>query len=92
MVRAWKEFLLPAAESFKPGIVLISAGFDSRRNDLLGCFDVSDAGFATLTSMAVDIASRHAGGRLASFLEGGYEVEGLAGAVEAHIGALMDSE
>jgi acetoin utilization deacetylase AcuC-like enzyme len=88
MVRAWKESLLPAADSFKPGIVLISAGFHSRRNDPLGCFDVSDAGFALLTSMAMDIASCHAESRLVSFLEGGYNVDGEASAVAAHIETL----
>jgi acetoin utilization deacetylase AcuC-like enzyme len=89
MIEAWKTHLLPAAKKFQPQIVLISAGFDSRVDDPLGCFDVTDAGFVTLTKMAMQIASEHAGGRVVSFLEGGYNVEGLAGAVCAHIRTLL---
>jgi acetoin utilization deacetylase AcuC-like enzyme len=89
MLQAWDTILLPAAEKFKPKIVLISAGFDSREDDLLGCFLLTDSCFARMTRMAMDIADTHADGRLVSFLEGGYDVDGLAQAVEAHVRALL---
>jgi acetoin utilization deacetylase AcuC-like enzyme len=90
IVAAWEKQLLPAAESFNPDFVLISAGFDSREEDLLGCFSVTDAGFTQLTKMALTIARNHCDGRLVSVLEGGYTVQGLASAVVTHVRALMD--
>jgi acetoin utilization deacetylase AcuC-like enzyme len=90
MYRIWENRLLPAAEKFKPDIVLISAGFDSRADDPLGCFNLSDKCFARLTRMAVDIAETHGSGRLVSLLEGGYNVDGLAEAAAAHISALLE--
>jgi acetoin utilization deacetylase AcuC-like enzyme len=85
---AFRDTLLPAAERFRPELVMISAGFDSRSGDPLGGFALSDRDFADLTDLARGIADRHAGGRLISVLEGGYNFEGLASAVVAHVGRL----
>jgi acetoin utilization deacetylase AcuC-like enzyme len=89
VLAAWREVLLPAAEAFAPEFVLISAGFDSRHDDPLGGFQLTDADFATLTRLAMGVAWRHAGGRLVSVLEGGYDLPGLAAAGAAHMGALL---
>ena len=86
---AFQEKLLPAAEKFKPDLVLISAGFDSREGDPLGNFLLTDADFAELTRLLREIAGKHAGGRLVSVLEGGYSLTGLASAVRAHVEALL---
>ncbi len=86
---AFGDKLLPAAEKFKPELVLISAGFDSRKNDTLGGFTLGDDDFAELTKMMLDLAGRHAGGRVVSTLEGGYALEGLASAA-AHVKALTE--
>jgi len=88
---AFRERFVPAMQEFKPELVLVSAGFDSRLGDPLGDFRLTDADFAELTGILMEIADRHAGGRLVSVLEGGYNVEGLALAVAAHVGALMGS-
>ena len=85
---AFQEKLLAAAESFKPGLVLVSAGFDSRIGDPLGNFLLTDADFSDLTNVMREIADKHAGGRLVSLLEGGYSLEGLAAGVRAHVAAL----
>src|SRR5579862_1599479 len=77
---AFAERLLPAAEKFKPELVLLSAGFDSRNGDPLGQFTLSDADFAELTGLMLEVADKHAGGRLVSVLEGGYNLAGLAAA------------
>lgn len=86
---AFIKYLLPAADSFKPDIVLISAGFDSRQDDLLGCFNVSDAGFVELTEIVMQIAEQHCEGRVVSILEGGYNLEGNARAVVSHVRTLL---
>ena len=80
--------LLPALDAFQPDLVLVSAGFDSRVGDPLGQFTLEDEDFAALTRMLREVASRHAGGRLLSVLEGGYNPRGLATAVSAHMTAL----
>lgn len=90
ILQAWEKKLLPKVDEFKPDFVFISAGFDSRKDDLLGTFNITDECFATLTKMAMDIAKTHCNGRLVSMLEGGYNPFGLAKAVVAHVGALLE--
>jgi acetoin utilization deacetylase AcuC-like enzyme len=87
---AFEKGLLPMADAFRPEIVLVSAGFDSRIGDPLGNFELNDSDFADLTGLALSIARKHAGGRLVSTLEGGYNLGGLASAVAAHVSALLD--
>jgi acetoin utilization deacetylase AcuC-like enzyme len=84
-----ENHLLPAAARFQPDLVLISAGFDSRVGDPLGRFTLTDEDFADLTGAVMGIADRHAGGRVVSMLEGGYNLAGLASAAAAHVGALL---
>jgi acetoin utilization deacetylase AcuC-like enzyme len=88
ILKAFRERLVPAAASFKPELVLISAGFDSRAGDPLGQFTLTDPDFAELTDLLLNIAREHTGGRLVSVLEGGYAIDGLARAVSAHLGRL----
>jgi acetoin utilization deacetylase AcuC-like enzyme len=88
ILKAFRERLVPAAASFKPELVLISAGFDSRAGDPLGQFTLTDQDFVELTDLLLNVAREHAGGRLVSVLEGGYAIDGLASAVSAHIGRL----
>jgi len=85
---AFEKNFVPVANQFEPDILLISAGFDSRIEDLLGQFTLTDQDFEDLTAMMLDVASRHCGGRLVSVLEGGYNLAGLAKAAEAHVRAL----
>lgn len=89
MYRAWEKHLIPAADEYKPDLVLISAGFDSRKDDLLGCYDLTDICFSRMTKMAMEIADRHCEGRVVSLLEGGYNVAGLAEAAAAHVSTLL---
>ena len=89
--RAFKEQLVPAAQDFDPDLVLISAGFDSRKGDPLGGFKLRDDDFAALTRIAMDIAAEHCDGKLLSMLEGGYALDGLAAAATAHVRALIDA-
>lgn len=89
IVGAFRERLVPAADRFRPQLVLVSAGFDSRDGDPLGRFTLTDADFAELTGIVREIADRHAGGRIVSTLEGGYALAGLASAAAAHVTALL---
>jgi acetoin utilization deacetylase AcuC-like enzyme len=84
-----ERVLGPIADAFAPQLVLVSAGFDAHRHDPLGGLGLSDDGFAHLGALVRRIADRHAGGRLALVLEGGYDLVGLVGGLRAAlIGAL----
>jgi len=86
LAEAFDNVLAPAARRFGADLAVISAGFDSRLRDPLGAFRVSDAGFADLTRRAAALVPP---GRVVSVLEGGYDLNGLASAVAAHVAALM---
>ena len=85
---AVQNSLVPLAKRFRPELVLISAGFDSRTGDLLGRFTLTDRDFTDLTREVMGIADQYAGGRVVSLLEGGYNLQGLALASAAHVEAL----
>jgi acetoin utilization deacetylase AcuC-like enzyme len=84
----FRKKLLPAAKAFRPDLVFVSAGFDSRQGDPLGQFTLSDEDFGELTKIMLEIASPTAGGRLISVLEGGYNLAGLASAAARHVKVL----
>src|SRR5579875_586575 len=86
---AFQNILLPGADKFRPDFVLLSAGFDYRAGDPLGHFLLTDDDFAELTHMLTDLAARHCSGRLVSVLEGGYSLDGLARACDAHVRELL---
>jgi acetoin utilization deacetylase AcuC-like enzyme len=88
ILAAFREHLVPAAEAFRPDFVLISAGFDAHVADPLASLRVTEAGYAELTAVVTSLADRFAAGRVVSVLEGGYHLEALPQAVEAHIRAL----
>lgn len=92
VIRAFQEKLIPAADAFRPEFVLISAGFDGHRRDPLAMLQLTERGFAELTRIVLDIARRHAGGRVVSVLEGGYDLEALSRSVEAHLRVLSGLE
>jgi len=90
MLKHWDQRLLPAVSRFQPDFIIISAGFDSRKDDLLGCFNITDDGFRRMTRMTLDLADEYAGGRVVSLLEGGYNVDGQALAAAAHVETLLE--
>ena len=83
--------VLPRIEEFRPDLVIVSAGFDAHTRDPMSQINLVEADFAWATSRLMDIADRHCGGRLVSVLEGGYDLEGLARSVAAHVMTLMKS-
>jgi acetoin utilization deacetylase AcuC-like enzyme len=87
---AFEEDMPGILKEFRPELVLISAGFDSRRGDPLGGLQLEDEDFADLTRLMLEIADEYAEGRVVSLLEGGYALEGLAAASLAHCRALAE--
>jgi acetoin utilization deacetylase AcuC-like enzyme len=70
---------LPAIAQFRPDLILVSAGFDAFEHDPLAGMRVSHAGFAAMARRLRALADRQAGGRIVAVLEGGYDLDGLAG-------------
>jgi acetoin utilization deacetylase AcuC-like enzyme len=89
IIDAFDTQLMPAARRFQPDFILISAGFDSRIDDTLGCFNITDQGYAELTARVQTIARECGHERIVSVLEGGYHLPGLASGIPSHIRALM---
>ena len=67
---AFRSGLETLAARMRPQLVLVSAGFDSHRDDPIGSLGLEVEDFAELTASVVDIANEFAGGRLVSVLEG----------------------
>ena len=88
ILAAFEQQLVPAARRFKPDFILVSAGFDGMRRDLLGQFDITPAGYAAITRVIVRLADELCQGRVVSVLEGGYRLDGLAESVAAHVKVL----
>ncbi|MEO6170095.1 MAG: histone deacetylase family protein [Lysobacter sp.] len=86
---AWTTSLLPALAAFRPQLLLVSAGFDGHRRDPLADWQLEAADFEWITKQLIAIAERHAGGRLVSMLEGGYDLAALSECSVAHVGALL---
>jgi len=86
---ALETALLPRIEAFCPDLIVISAGFDAHRRDPLGSLALVEEDFAWATTRLMEVAEKHAKGRIVSVLEGGYDLEGLAGSAAAHVAALM---
>ena len=86
---AMRSRILPALDNFAPDLIIISAGFDAHHRDPLAEINLTEADFDWATGQLMDRAERHASNRLVSLLEGGYDLQGLAFSVAAHVTRLM---
>ena len=83
---------LPALERHRPQVVFVSAGFDAHREDPLAYLKLDDDDYRWVTEKIVEVAARHAGGRVVSTLEGGYNVTALGRCVVEHVSALAGAQ
>jgi acetoin utilization deacetylase AcuC-like enzyme len=88
--KAFEEVCLPALEEFGPQMILISAGFDAHREDLLGGLALVEADYAWMTAELMKVAARHSQKRIVSMLEGGYNLSALGRSAVAHVKALAE--
>jgi len=87
--RGMERVVLPALERFRPGLIIISAGFDAHARDPLASIRLDEEDFAWITRKLVDIAGEYCDGRIVSSLEGGYDLDALSTSVSAHVAELM---
>lgn len=81
--QVFDDIVVPAAETFAPQWILVSAGFDPHRRDPLGGMEVSEAGFTFMAQRLLGLADKFADAKIAFLLEGGYDLAGLRASVAA---------
>ena len=89
-LKVFNEILVPAAEYFKPDLILVSAGFDVHWYDL--AMNVSFEGCAAMTGIMQSLADRLCDGRLVFILEGGYNTESLSRGVRSVLEVLAGGD
>ncbi len=87
--RLCADIIGPAADRFKPDLMLVSAGYDAHWRDPLASLQLSAQGYGKIIRFLSDLAHRHCGGRIALVLEGGYDLEALSASVIASLHALL---
>jgi len=90
-LQAFETELTTFAAKIKPQCVLLSAGFDSHRQDPIGSLGLETEDFATLTDIVLQVAEAYCGGHIVSVLEGGYNVDVLPYCIEQHLDALLQA-
>jgi acetoin utilization deacetylase AcuC-like enzyme len=80
---------LPALQKFRPEMIFISAGFDAHRDDDMAGLNFVESDYAWVTRKLVEVADRHAKGRIVSSLEGGYNLRALARSASVHVRELL---
>jgi acetoin utilization deacetylase AcuC-like enzyme len=79
------EIVAPLAEAWDPTWLVVSAGFDGHRRDPLTGLALTSGDFGDLTAELVRLVPP---GRRLLFLEGGYDLQGLADSAGAAVAAL----
>jgi len=86
--QVWRDAILPKIDSFAPDAILLSAGFDAHIADPLASINLSTEFFGWMSDRMLEMADKHAGGRLVSLLEGGYDLNALSECVDLHVAHL----
>ncbi len=89
-IKIFEHKILSPIDKFKPEIILISAGFDAHKRDPLASINLESEDFYEITKRIVDLANIHSGGRIISFLEGGYDLKALSESIKQHLIALKN--
>ena len=89
MRAAYEAKVFPRLRSFRPDLLVISAGFDAHESDPLAQLYWRTEDFAWLTAQLCAIAADCCEGRVVSLLEGGYDLQALAASAKAHVEELQ---
>ncbi|MBI2844989.1 MAG: histone deacetylase [Chloroflexi bacterium] len=90
--RVFAEILFPAANRYRPELILVSAGYDAHWRDPLAGMRLSTKGFARLTRMLLDLAEEHCSGKMVLVLEGGYDLPALSASVAATCAVILGED
>jgi acetoin utilization deacetylase AcuC-like enzyme len=89
LIETFEKEVVPEIERFKPGLIMISAGFDAHSWDPIADLELTEKSFAYMTRRVCELADRHCGGRIVSVLEGGYDGFSLASSAMVHLKMLQ---
>lgn len=84
----FQQLVAPVSMEFNPDLILVSAGFDTHKKDPMGRMRVTEAGFAAMTRVLMDVAEVCCRQRMVLVLEGGYHLKALAASVRAVLAEL----
>jgi acetoin utilization deacetylase AcuC-like enzyme len=90
MVVLYRSLIMPIVQAFKPGLILVSAGFDAHAMDPIGGMDISSKGFGALAGIIRDAAEK-VDAPVVFALEGGYNFEALRDSVNAVLNIMKGS-
>jgi acetoin utilization deacetylase AcuC-like enzyme len=86
---AFERVVVPVLDAYAPELVLVSAGFDAAQRDPLAQMDLGEDAFGWMAAALRDVAERHAQGRMALLLEGGYDLVALEAGLRAATTAML---
>jgi acetoin utilization deacetylase AcuC-like enzyme len=88
-ITAVEQDLMQIESSFKPDLIIISAGFDAHTQDPLAGMHLTEEGYVSLTQLVSRLSWKSSGGNILSMLEGGYDLDALANSVISHLDCLL---
>lgn len=88
----FEQALTPLLHAFKPGLILVSAGFDAHWRDPLTSLGLSTRGYHSISKKLVELAGELCQGQIVFILEGGYDPHNVANGIHAVFHALTGSE
>jgi acetoin utilization deacetylase AcuC-like enzyme len=91
-VRVYDEIVIPLAQRFKPQFIIVSAGFDAHWSEDMASMCLSIQGYAQIAHRIKALSDELCLGHLVFSLEGGYNLEALAGSVSAVFEVLLGKE
>lgn len=83
-----EKIITPHIRSFRPDMILVSAGFDSHWDDPLTMMGLSSAGFYAISKRLMELAGEICKGRIVFVLEGGYSPRNVMNGASAVFAAL----
>jgi acetoin utilization deacetylase AcuC-like enzyme len=86
----FEAVIVPILDQFKPELVIVSAGQDAFHLDPLASMGLTDSGYYMMAEALAAVADRWSGGKMLLCLEGGYHLQGQAGAVMQILNAIGD--
>lgn len=89
---ALEQVVLPLLQRYAPQMILVSVGFDTHWRDPLANQLLSAAGYAGLIGSLTEYADASCEGRIALFLEGGYDLEAGAACLVGCVSAMLNWE
>ncbi len=89
----WREHIvrhwLGRLNTFKPQLILVSAGFDGHREDDMAQFLLTEDDYHWIAQQLKQQAAVHCNGRIVAVLEGGYALSALGRSVVAFLKGLI---